>query len=109
MRAEDKNFNESRQISSESLFHFISDITSRTVSNLISGSTDTASDIADGANCLVKGNYRDAADIAARRAGRIAHGAVELVRNGAAITAACCDTLLSDAPTTSRNKTDIND
>lgn len=95
------------QSSSESLFNFVSNLATSTVSDLITGTVNTVSDAADGARCLMKGNYRDAADIAAGRVGRIAHGAVNLVRNGAAVTVACCDTLLSD-PTSANKNTENN-
>lgn len=84
------------QLSSERLFRFVSDIAADTVSSLITGTTNTVSDATASASCLMNGRYREAADIAVHRAGCIAQGAVEMVRNGAAVTVACCDTVLSD-------------
>ena len=83
-------------------FQFISNLAAGAVSEFINGALNTAGDAADCATCLKKGHYRNATGIAAGCAGLIARGAIELIRNSAVVTAACCDALLSEEPHASK-------
>ena len=87
---------EKESASMDTLFCFVSDIAKNTVTGMINGAVNTATDVAEGAEKLMQGDVHSAADIAAKRAGHMARGAVEIVRSGAEVTVACCDTVLHD-------------
>lgn len=80
------------------IFGFVADIAADTVTGMIQGAVHSAVDTLDGAACLCRGDVRGAVQIADRRVSAIAQGAVGIVQSGAAVTGACCDTLLNDAP-----------
>ena len=71
-------------------FQFISNLAAGAVSEFINGALNTAGDATDCATCLKKGHCRNVAGIV--------RGTVELIRNSAVVTAACCDALLSEEP-----------
>lgn len=77
---------------------FVADIAADTVTGMIQGAVHSAADALDGAGCLCRGDVRGAVQIAGRQVSAIAQGAVGIVQSGAAVTGACCDTLLNDAP-----------
>lgn len=89
---------EGERASLSDIFNFVADIAADTVSGMIEGATHSAADVLDGASCLCRGDVGGAVKIAGRRVSHMFQGAVGIVQSGAAVTSACCDTLIHDAP-----------
>ena len=89
---------EGESASAEDILRFVADIAAGTVSGVICGTINTAADALDGAAKLCSGDVKGAAGIISRRAAGIVTGAIGVATSGAAVTAACYDTLVHNKP-----------
>lgn len=80
------------------IFDFVTDIASDTVSGMFQGAVNSAADAIDGVTRLCRGDIEGAGEVVGRRVTNIVKGTIGVIQSGAAVTEACCDTLMNDAP-----------